>query len=135
MTGQLSARRDSYHLLSHSVPGLVGNIVLCAPNPGLVQLHPINMFAAPARRAAASAVRLATPRRSATTVADVALVGLENRWSRLPECEQAAIAEKLLEKQKGDWRKMTSDEKRAGGFFAPRPRRLRVLSFAQLMAQ
>ncbi|KAI9023264.1 cytochrome c oxidase subunit IV family [Hyaloraphidium curvatum] len=81
------------------------------------------MFAAPARRALVAAARVA-PRpaaRAASTVSDAALVGLEARWGRLPECEQAAVAEKLLEKQKGDWRKMTQEEKRAAYFIAYGP--------------
>jgi hypothetical protein len=71
------------------------------------------MFAAPTRRLAATALRTQT--RSASTVSDLALSGLPSRWARLPECEQAAVAEKLLEKQKDDWRKMTMEEKKSGG--------------------
>jgi cytochrome c oxidase subunit 4 len=52
--------------------------------------------------------------RHASTVSDAALHGLEQRWTRLPECEQAAVAEKLAELQRGDWKQMTQDQKRAG---------------------
>lgn len=77
------------------------------------------MLANSVRRAAVQAVRTAAPRRAASTVSDVALVGIESRWARLPECEQAAIAEKLLDKQKGDWRQMTAQEKKAGASALP----------------
>jgi cytochrome c oxidase subunit 4 len=43
-----------------------------------------------------------------------ALTQLEARWTKLPEAEQGAIADKLYELQKGDWKKMTLEEKRAG---------------------
>ena len=39
---------------------------------------------------------------------------LESRWTKLPEAEQGAIADKLYELQKDDWKKMTLEEKRAG---------------------
>jgi cytochrome c oxidase subunit 4 len=42
------------------------------------------------------------------------LTQLEARWTKLPEAEQGAIADKLYELQKGDWKKMTLEEKRAG---------------------
>jgi cytochrome c oxidase subunit 4 len=41
---------------------------------------------------------------------------IEARWSRLPEAEQGAIADKLAALQKGDWKKMSLEEKRAGKF-------------------
>ncbi|KAJ3086027.1 Cytochrome c oxidase subunit 5A [Quaeritorhiza haematococci] len=49
------------------------------------------------------------------------LEGLETRWSKLPECEQGAIADRLYEKEKGDWRNMTLEEKRAAYFIAYGP--------------
>jgi cytochrome c oxidase subunit 4 len=42
---------------------------------------------------------------------------IEARWTKLPEAEQGAIADKLYELQKGDWKKMTLEEKRAGILF------------------
>ena len=42
------------------------------------------------------------------------LTEIEARWTKLPDAEQGAIADKLYELQKGDWRKMTLEEKRAG---------------------
>lgn len=43
-----------------------------------------------------------------------ALKDIEMRWVLLPEAERGAIADALEVKQKGDWNKMTADEKRAG---------------------
>jgi cytochrome c oxidase subunit 4 len=43
-----------------------------------------------------------------------ALTQIEARWTKLPEAEQGAIADKLYDLQKGDWKKMTLEEKRAG---------------------
>ncbi|KAJ3269630.1 hypothetical protein HDV01_001146 [Terramyces sp. JEL0728] len=41
------------------------------------------------------------------------LSALETRWSKLPEAEKGAIADSLAEAQKGDWKKLTLDQKRA----------------------
>ena len=46
------------------------------------------------------------------------LVGLESRWTKLPEAEQGAIADHLAALQKGDWKKLTLEEKRAGELFS-----------------
>ncbi len=42
------------------------------------------------------------------------LTQLEARWSKLPQAEQGAIADVVTELQKGDWKKMTLEQKRAG---------------------
>ena len=57
--------------------------------------------------------RIATQqsRRSNSTAA---LNQLETRWPKLPECEQGAIADSLAAVQKGDWKQMTLEQKRAG---------------------
>ncbi|RKP03698.1 hypothetical protein CXG81DRAFT_1046, partial [Caulochytrium protostelioides] len=47
-----------------------------------------------------------------------ALQGLEKRWSRLPECEKGAIHDALHAKEKGDWKALSMDEKRALYFIA-----------------
>lgn len=52
--------------------------------------------------------------RRMSTLSSRALVGLETRWVKLPECEQGAIADTLAVAQKGDWKKMTLEQKRAG---------------------
>lgn len=39
---------------------------------------------------------------------------IEARWTKLPKAEQGAIADQLAELQKGDWKKMTLEQKRAG---------------------
>ncbi|KAG5461550.1 MAG: hypothetical protein BJ554DRAFT_6232 [Olpidium bornovanus] len=38
---------------------------------------------------------------------------IEQRWYELPEAHRAAIIRFLWEKQRGDWNKMTMDEKKA----------------------
>ncbi|KAJ3339477.1 Cytochrome c oxidase subunit 5A [Gonapodya sp. JEL0774] len=55
---------------------------------------------------------------SSRSYSSAALATLESRWARLPECEQAAVAESLAEKQRGDWKKMTLEEKRAAYYIA-----------------
>ncbi|TPX50527.1 hypothetical protein SeMB42_g00679 [Synchytrium endobioticum] len=47
-----------------------------------------------------------------------ALAELETRWVKLPECEQGVIADTLAAVQRGDWKKMTLEEKRAAYFIA-----------------
>ncbi|KAJ3222701.1 AP-3 complex subunit sigma-2 [Clydaea vesicula] len=44
--------------------------------------------------------------------------GIETRWTKMPECEQGAVADFLAEKQAGDWKLMTLEEKRAAYFIA-----------------
>ncbi|KAJ3260785.1 hypothetical protein HK103_007348 [Boothiomyces macroporosus] len=46
------------------------------------------------------------------------LTALETRWSKLPEAEKGAIADSLAEVQKGDWKKMTLEQKRAAYYIA-----------------
>ena len=41
---------------------------------------------------------------------------IEGRWSKLPQAEQGALADQLAELQKGDWKKMTLEQKRAGNW-------------------
>ncbi len=45
-----------------------------------------------------------------------ALGALETRWFKLPTAEKGAIADALAVVQRGDWRKMSVAEKRAGGW-------------------
>lgn len=42
-----------------------------------------------------------------------AIKDIEARWHLLPEAERGAIADALAEKHKGDWKKMSLNEKRA----------------------
>lgn len=79
------------------------------------------MFSIAARRAVPALLRQPSVR-AASTVGEAALVGIESRWARLPECEQAAVAERLHEAMKGDWRKMSLQEKKAGGMDGKRHR-------------
>ncbi|KAI8923290.1 cytochrome c oxidase subunit IV-domain-containing protein [Entophlyctis helioformis] len=51
-------------------------------------------------------------------VSNAALTQLETRWSKLPEAEQGAIADYLAEAQKGDWKAMTLEQKRAAYYIA-----------------
>lgn len=44
---------------------------------------------------------------------DSAIKDIETRWHLLPEAERGALADALAEKQKGDWKKMSLQEKRA----------------------
>ncbi|KAI8808249.1 cytochrome c oxidase subunit IV-domain-containing protein [Cladochytrium replicatum] len=55
---------------------------------------------------------------SAPAVSSVALQDIETRWTKLPEAEQGAIADLLAEAEKGDWKKMTLEQKRAAYFIA-----------------
>ncbi|KAJ3096727.1 Cytochrome c oxidase subunit 5A [Phlyctochytrium planicorne] len=58
----------------------------------------------------------AQARRSASSLTPAALSQLETRWAKLPEAEQGAIADSLAAAQKGDWKKLTLEEKRAGKY-------------------
>lgn len=49
-----------------------------------------------------------------STTSVSAFTQIEGRWSKLPEAEQGAVADRLYELQRGDWKKMTLEEKRAG---------------------
>lgn len=51
----------------------------------------------------------------------VYLEGIESRWVKLPECEQAVVADRLALKQLGDWKNLTLEEKRAAYFIAYGP--------------
>jgi hypothetical protein len=42
------------------------------------------------------------------------LTNIESRWARLPLPEKGAIADVVTELEKGDWKKMTLEQKRAG---------------------
>ncbi|KAI9105896.1 cytochrome c oxidase subunit IV family [Phlyctochytrium arcticum] len=79
----------------------------------------------PARRLLASAATARPTVLSAVrrqhTIAPAAISQIETRWVKLPECEQGAIADYLYEKQKGDWKKLTADEKRAAYWIAYGP--------------
>ncbi|KAI8825955.1 cytochrome c oxidase subunit IV-domain-containing protein [Fimicolochytrium jonesii] len=84
------------------------------------------MFAS--RRLAVSAARtspvraaFARQQSTAAAITPAALSQIETRWAKLPECEQGAIADFLAEKQKGDWKKLTLEEKRAAYFIAYGP--------------
>ncbi|KAI8914911.1 cytochrome c oxidase subunit IV family [Powellomyces hirtus] len=84
------------------------------------------MIAARRSLIAASAARvplraMAVRAQSTATVSPAALAQIETRWAKLPECEQGAIADLLAEKQKGDWNKMTLEEKRAAYWIAYGP--------------
>ena len=60
-------------------------------------------------------------RQSSSYLSPISLVGLESRWIRLPECEKGAIADHLAKAQRGDWKAMTLDEKRAAYYIAYGP--------------
>lgn len=54
---------------------------------------------------------------STTTVGSpniTSLTQLEARWSKIPQAEQGAISDVVTELQKGDWKKMSLEQKRAG---------------------
>lgn len=51
---------------------------------------------------------------SASVVSPLSLAGLDSRWIRLPESEKGAIADQVAVLEKGDWKKMTLEQKRAG---------------------
>ncbi|TPX66706.1 hypothetical protein SpCBS45565_g04292 [Spizellomyces sp. 'palustris'] len=79
----------------------------------------------PARRllttAATARPSVITAIRRQHTVSPAALSQIETRWAKLPECEQGAVADYLAEKQKGDWKNLTLDEKRAAYWIAYGP--------------
>ncbi|TPX70193.1 hypothetical protein SpCBS45565_g01930 [Spizellomyces sp. 'palustris'] len=63
----------------------------------------------------------AVRRQHTQAVSPAALSHIETRWAKLPECEQGAIADYLAAKQKGDWKSLTLDEKRAAYWIAYGP--------------
>lgn len=79
-----------------------------------------------------------------STISSQSIAGIESRWTKLPEAEQGALADKLHELQQGDWKKMTLDEQRAGllfnaayyiayGQYGPRAPKDRVISYKVAM--
>ncbi len=74
------------------------------------------MLSAATRRAAFSTV---IPRRFSSTAIPVR--DIETRWAKLPEAEKGAVAEMIYNKENGDWRNMSMDEKRASYFIAYGP--------------
>ncbi|RKO92147.1 cytochrome c oxidase subunit IV-domain-containing protein [Blyttiomyces helicus] len=73
--------------------------------------RPTATLAAVAQRRAASTL---TP----VSLSSAALNNIESRWYKLPECEKGAIADVLAEAQKGDWKKLTLEQKRAAYWIA-----------------
>lgn len=51
-------------------------------------------------------------------ISAISLNSIEARWPKLPEGEQGAIAESIYAKERGDWNKMTLDEKRTSYFIS-----------------
>ncbi|KAJ3170408.1 Cytochrome c oxidase subunit 5A [Geranomyces variabilis] len=68
-----------------------------------------------------AASTIARANHSSTAIAPAALAQIETRWAKLPECEQGAIADALAAKQKGDWKEMSLEEKRAAYWIAYGP--------------
>ncbi|KAJ3154071.1 Cytochrome c oxidase subunit 5A [Geranomyces michiganensis] len=64
---------------------------------------------------------IARANHSSAAIAPAALAQIETRWAKLPECEQGAIADALAVKQKGDWKNMSLEEKRAAYWIAYGP--------------
>jgi cytochrome c oxidase subunit 4 len=58
------------------------------------------------------AARAAIQRRNAST-SNVAVQNIETRWKTLSTAEQNTIAKQLEEAQKGDWKALSLDEKKA----------------------
>nr|KAJ3421727.1 Cytochrome c oxidase subunit 5A [Polyrhizophydium stewartii] len=58
---------------------------------------------------------------STSVISPSSLTHIEARWSKLPEAEQGAIADHLAELQKGDWKSLTLEQKRAIYFIAYGP--------------
>ncbi|KAJ3058761.1 Cytochrome c oxidase subunit 5A [Podochytrium sp. JEL0797] len=65
------------------------------------------------RPAATASVRAFTTRASSASIAQI-----ETRWGKLPEAEQGAIADRLAVAEKGDWKQMSNEEKRAAYYIA-----------------
>lgn len=64
-----------------------------------------------ATRTRVGATRAIQQRRNAST--NVAVQNIETRWKTLSTAEQNTIAKQLEEAQKGDWKALTLDEKKA----------------------
>lgn len=63
------------------------------------------------RTAAIRSTRVIGRRNASTT--NVAVQNLETRWKTLSTAEQNTIAKQLEEAQKGDWKALSLDEKKA----------------------
>jgi len=71
------------------------------------------MLKTAANRVINPAFKLAT-----RNVSSMSIANLESRWPKLPEAEQGAIAETIYAKERGDWKNMSLEEKRASYFIA-----------------
>eukprot|EP00842_Homolaphlyctis_polyrhiza_P005555 jgi/Hompol1/5/HPOL_000587-RA len=76
------------------------------------------MFAIRANFRPSRVFQSAVQQRFLSNLSPTALAGIETRWAKLPEAEQGAIADKLYELQKGDWKNMTLEQKRAAYYIA-----------------
>lgn len=65
----------------------------------------------------------------------LSIASLEARWPKLPEGEQGAIAETIYAKERGDWKKMSLEEKRASYFIAYGAYGITINSFILFQAQ
>ncbi|KAJ3400845.1 hypothetical protein CcCBS67573_g08064 [Chytriomyces confervae] len=63
-------------------------------------------------------VKMSMSRGMSTRVSAASIAGLESRWGKLPEAEQGAIADRLAVAEKGDWKNMSLEEKRASYYIA-----------------
>ncbi|KAG0170985.1 Cytochrome c oxidase subunit 5A [Apophysomyces sp. BC1034] len=68
------------------------------------------------RLAAVRTTRVVVGRRYAST--KVSVQNLETRWKTLSTAEQNTVAKHLEELQKGDWKALTAEEKKAAYFLA-----------------
>ncbi|KAI9356298.1 cytochrome c oxidase subunit IV family [Zopfochytrium polystomum] len=72
-------------------------------------------------RLAAAAARGVRQASSTAAAPFTPLTAIETRWGKLPEAEQGAIADLVAAAEKGDWKKMTLEQKRAAYFIAYGP--------------
>ncbi|KAI9336801.1 cytochrome c oxidase subunit IV family [Obelidium mucronatum] len=63
-------------------------------------------------------LRRSFARSLSTRASPASLAAIETRWGKLPEAEQGAIADRLAAAEKGDWKALSLDEKRAAYFIA-----------------
>ncbi|KAI8973403.1 cytochrome c oxidase subunit IV [Mycotypha africana] len=63
-------------------------------------------------------VTRALSRRNASTTNNIAIQNLETRWKTLSTAEQNTIAKQLEEVQKGDWKNLSFEEKKAAYYIA-----------------
>ncbi|KAG2175649.1 hypothetical protein INT43_001296 [Umbelopsis isabellina] len=73
------------------------------------------MFRLAATRTALNTTRV-VGRRNAST--NVAVQNIESRWKSLSQTEQNTIAKQLEEAQKGDWKQLSLEEKKAAYYIA-----------------